>query len=407
MDRSHWQNLLLYRSLSLDPVIISLMKGENQADALHSLLLWAEKEGVSGNIWQKYLLYLLLMADNPLSRGALRGEKLEKTGLFAIATGEFAIIQDLLSRDIPGQRPLKDYQPAQENPVWQTEENALFDALLHQEPAEFARKILAYYQKFGFGELAFHPFFYWDNGLIPVNNSDLVDLDSLLGYEKQKTLIIRNTEAFLQGYKANNVLLYGERGTGKSSTVKGLGARYWKQGLRIIELNPRDISQLYELGRYLDGVALHFIVYIDDLSFEDFETEYKEFKAILEGGLCLRPDHILIYATSNRRHLINEKWQDREGGEINTREVLNEKLSLADRFGLTISYLSPDQEKFLAIVTDIAEKRGLEINRDRLEQEALLWEKWQHGLSGRSAVQFVNDMEIRLRQERSNENDSE
>ncbi len=405
MDRSHWQNLLLYHSLSLDPVIIHLMKGENQADAFQTLLLWAEEEGIHGNILQKYLLYRLLMADNPFSRGALRGEELETTGLFTTAAAEFSIVQGLLHRDIPGQGALKEYRTSQKSRIWQEEEDMLFASFLEESPADFAKKILIYYKKYGFGNLAFHPFFHWENGLSPILNPDLVELDDLLGYETQKNAVIRNTEAFLQGLRANNVLLYGERGTGKSSTVKGLGKRFWKQGLRIIELKSKDISQLDVLSRYLNGVALHFIVYIDDLSFEDFETEYKEFKAILEGGLSLRPDNILIYATSNRRHLINENWKEREVGEVYAREVLNEKLSLADRFGLTIAYLSPDQEEFLAIVADIAKKRGIDTPWEIVKQEALLWEKWQHGLSGRSAVQFINDMEIRQRQERSNKNE--
>lgn len=397
MDHSHWQNLLLYRSLSLDAVIIDLLTGEKQSEAFHKLLLWAEREGIYGNIWQKYLLYRLLMEDNPFSRGALRGEAMEGTGLFNIAVTEIAIVQKLLRSEIPGQGALKDYRPAGKGRSWQREEEALFGALLADEPAVFAKQLLQYYQRHGFGDFAFHPFFRWENGrLLPVANPDLVDLDNLVGYESQKQLICDNTEAFLRGLRANNVLLYGERGTGKSSTVKGLGKRFWQQGLRIIELNPRDIPDLNKLNRYLDGIGLRFIIFIDDLSFEDFETEYKEFKAILEGGLSLRPDTILIYATSNRRHLINENWKEREQDAVYVREVLNEKLSLADRFGLAVAYLSPDQEEFLGIVASIAAKRGLHIPRDLLTQEALMWEKWNHGLSGRSAVQFVNHMEIRL-----------
>ncbi len=358
-----------------------------------SLLTWAEEWGISGDLRKKHLLQSLIYSDNVLSRGALRGDDLVNSQLWQIAVKELETIKRLSSHS--GIAALEDYIPANSKCRWKKREEALFQSFLRDNPDIFLINLVEYYKKRGYGDFAFYPFFRWDNGLIPIKHPDLVKFSNLVGYERQKTKICRNTEGFLKGAAANNVLLYGERGTGKSSTIKAIGTRYYSKGLRLVEIERNNLPSLPALFRCLEDIALHFIVYIDDLSFDSEEGDYKTLKAFLEGGLSKTGDNVLIYATSNRRHLVRETWDERKGEEVNVRENSDEVLSLSHRFGLTIAYMNPDQEEFLNIVSHLAAGRGLRIPEDYLRQEALTWVRWQHNLSGRTAVQFINDLEVR------------
>lgn len=248
-----------------------------------------------------------------------------------------------------------------------------------------------YYEEHGCGIFEKYKAFIWDERLVGVKNRDKVTFDQLVGYERQKAALIENTDFFLRGYSANNVLLHGDRGTGKSSCVKALLNKFHDSKLRMISLNKNQVDYLYRIIDIIADRGCKFIIYIDDLSFEDTETEYKQFKSVLEGGIEAQPSNVLIYVTSNRRNIIKETWKDRgEEGEVHSGEGMQERLSLADRFGLTITFTSPDKENFLEIVKGIAEREKIEINENRLIEEALMWDVRQKGRSGRSARQFIN-----------------
>ncbi len=233
-----------------------------------------------------------------------------------------------------------------------------------------------------------------------VENPDPVNLSDLIGYEDERSEVIDNTKQFLKGYFANNVLLYGDRGTGKSSTVKAVLNEYYGYGLRIVEVPKVHLVDFPEIIRELKGRKQKFIIFVDDLVFGDNEESYTALKAILEGGLENRPQNVLIYATSNRRHLIKEKFSDREGlksgnadDEIRAADTIQEKLSLADRFGITVVFSSPDKKGYLDIVEGIAVRRGMAIDRESLHKEALKWELWYNGRSPRTARQFIDWLE--------------
>ena len=390
MEAQQW---IIYHEIIKDPLLAALCADPDDAEALFTLMRWGERHGIRGNLRLRYGLRLLL-GDHLFSRAAAGGTpagqsilelaEAETVRLFAVLK-RFARINDTFTHYVPGQEISVKQAEADLLACFEREDDIGFFSLLRN-----------FYCRWGFGDFAFAPFFRWRGGFEAVADPDLVTMDQLVGCVDQKEALIRNTAAFLNGKRANNALLYGERGTGKSSMVKALGTRFFGDGLRLIELDKSDIVALEEIAAGVQELGLKFIVFIDDLSFENEEMEYKEFKRILEGSLRRQPENLLIYATSNRRHLLKEYWQDRYGEEVNTRESRDEKLSLSSRFGLTVAFLSPDQEEFLAIVRDVAARRGLSLPVEELRREALQWEKWHHGRSGRSAVQFVNDLETRL-----------
>ncbi len=219
-------------------------------------------------------------------------------------------------------------------------------------------------------------------------------LDQLVGYEIQKKKLVDNTRAFVQGRKANNVLLFGDSGTGKSTSIKAIVNEFYPQGLRMIEIYKHQFKDLSAVIAQIKHRNYRFIIYMDDLSFEEFEVEYKFLKAVIEGGVETRPDNILIYATSNRRHLIKENWSDRndvevEGG-MHRSDTMEEKLSLVNRFGVTINYSKPSQKEYFHIVVELARKAGITMDEKELCAEANKWELSHGGISGRTAQQFIN-----------------
>lgn len=235
--------------------------------------------------------------------------------------------------------------------------------------------------------------------LAPVAHPHLFDLDDLVGVDEAKQELVRNTAQFVAGHPANNVLLWGERGTGKSSCIKGLLRPFAPKGLRMVEVHKGDLLQITDILRLLRGVPWRFILFCDDLAFDEGEVSYRELKAVLEGGIEARPENVLLYATSNRRHLMPEPMTDNLGREIHPEEAISEKLSLADRFGLTLSFYSFSQDTYLAIIEHYAESMGLSIGRDRLYTEALRWALAKGQRSGRSARQFMDDLAGRLAME--------
>ena len=267
---------------------------------------------------------------------------------------------------------------------------------------DMVRLLTEYYRQYGYGTFAMNRAFRiqrTDRELefLPISNIDRVKLDDLLGYEKQKEELRRNTEAFLDGKRANNVLLYGDAGTGKSTSVKALINEYFDRGLRMIEIYKHQFRDLSAVMGAIKNRNYRFIIFIDDLSFEENEVEYKFLKAVIEGGVETRPDNVLIYATSNRRHLIRETWNDRTDmehhGDIHRSDTVEEKLSLASRFGVTINYNAPTPKEYRSIVQFLAQRQGIDMDEETLLAMANTWEVRHGGFSGRVAQQFIHYLE--------------
>jgi len=258
---------------------------------------------------------------------------------------------------------------------------------LPPDPAAFERYWAFRWEKHGtIGKLA------------PIAHPHLVDLDDLVGIDDAKEVLVRNTAQFVAGNPANDVLLWGERGNGKSSCIKGLLNRFAPGGLRLVEVRRWDMLSLSALAAMLRGVPFRFVVFCDDLSFGEREDDYRVLKTLLDGGLEERPANVLIYATSNRRHLMPEPMSDNTGvGEIHPEEAVSEKLGLADRFGVRLGFPRFDQERFLAVVDQLALRLGLPVDRERLHEEALRWAMDNGHRSGRVARQFIDDLAGRLR----------
>ena len=263
---------------------------------------------------------------------------------------------------------------------------------------EIYEKVTAFYKTFGVGKFGLNKSFRIserDGKIIPITNTVEISFDELVGYELQKEKLIANTRAFVEGKRANNCLLYGDAGTGKSSSVKAVLNKFYPDGLRMIEIYKHQFIYLSDILSQIKNRNYRFIIYMDDLSFEEFETEYKYLKAVIEGGLEVRPENVLIYATSNRRHLIKELWSDRTDMEhnkdVHRSDTMQEKLSLADRFGITIGYFAPNQNQYFDIVSGIAKEHPeLELDEEELYNEARKWELRNGGRSGRAARQLVD-----------------
>ena len=228
--------------------------------------------------------------------------------------------------------------------------------------------------------------------IIPITKIAHVHLDDLVGYEIAKTKLIENTEAFVEGRRANNCLLFGDAGTGKSSSIKAVLNQYYDRGLRMIEVYKHQFQDLNDIISQVKSRNYKFIIYMDDLSFEEFEIEYKYLKAVIEGGLERRPENVLIYATSNRRHLIRETFRDKadRDEELHTNDTVQEKLSLVARFGVTIYFGRPEKKEFQEIVRQLAQRSGIEMPEEELLLAANKWELSHGGLSGRTAQQFID-----------------
>ena len=254
-----------------------------------------------------------------------------------------------------------------------------------------------FYKEFGVGKLGLHKAFrvaHDEEGvhIVPITKIAHVQLDELVGYESAKKKLIDNTEAFVKGRRANNCLLFGDAGTGKSSSIKAILNKYYDQGLRMIEVYKHQFQDLNDVIAQIKNRNYKFIIYMDDLSFEEFEIEYKYLKAVIEGGLERKPDNVLIYSTSNRRHLIRESFRDKEerDEELHTNDTVQEKLSLVARFGVTIYFGKPAKKEFQEIVRQLAKRNGIEMDEEKLLLEANRWELNHGGMSGRTAQQFID-----------------
>lgn len=356
-----------------------------QALPVAEIIRFAETEAVTGNILREYLITRLLADDNVLARvlqeTAQAGESLKAAALADITAllGTLETAAGWLAAYTPSVRRQMRFGAYQRS----------LEAIVAAEgPAAVLEGIIAHYRAFGGGPEARHIAMIWDKGLVGVDRLDGISLERLYCLASQKQALEENTEAFLRGLPANNVLLYGNSGCGKSSMVKALLDRYHGQGLRLVQIQKEDLAELPQLMRRIGGRRLRYIVFMDDLSFESDDLGYKTLKTILDGGVEKQPDNVLFYATSNRLHLICESWAEREGKDVHVTDTRNEKLSLSERFGIRVSFLSPDQKEYLAMVEGILAEAGIEAT-DALRAEAVRW-AWQcNGLSGRTAAQFA------------------
>lgn len=270
-----------------------------------------------------------------------------------------------------------------------------------ESDAAFQKTVTEFYRGFGVGKFGLNKAFHirMDEGasqvdIEPITRVEHISLDDLVGYELQKAKLIENTEAFIEGRAANNVLLFGDSGTGKSSSIKAILNQYYDRGLRMIEVYKHQFRGLSDVLEQIKDRNYKFIIYMDDLSFEEYEIEYKYLKAIIEGGLGIKPQNVLIYATSNRRHLIRESFRDKRelDEDLHKNDTVQEKLSLVARFGVTIYYGSPEKKEFQKIVRVLAKRYHVEMPEEELLLEANKWELSHGGLSGRTASQFITHL---------------
>ncbi len=371
-------------------------------------------EPLVGDAWQNHLLDRLLADDNPFSRKAQRAP-LDAMGsaLVGQAYVELAALHGLIALDAHALQTAALRVAPHERWLGWDGFRPLGADTAPRDPAAHALKqrllaaadwgpllpaLAEHYARAGTGLFARYRAFRWERAdgrgyLEGIAHPDTPRLDDLVGYEAERDLLLRNTEHFLAGYPANNVLLYGDRGTGKSSTVRALLTAYSDRGLRLVEVAKAHLPDLPRLLDLLRDRRERFILFVDDLSFHETETEFKELKAVLEGGLEARPPNVLLYATSNRRHLVQERFEDRAGavnGELHGVDTAQEKLSLSDRFGITLTFVAPDQDRYLTIVRALAAARALPIDADELRRRALAWALRHKGRSGRTARQFVD-----------------
>ena len=380
-------------------------------DVINEILELSENHGFEGNLWQDYLTYLLASHENAYSTACeIIGEV--DGSVNKIALHDFEIFIELFQYDFqPLQKVLGasamallwDYQGDKGhgkvfNRRIRDRICKLSQNLAEACDAEEFKKILTqFYKEFGVGKLGLHKAFRVERNeagveIVPITKIAHVHLDDLIGYDIPKKKLVDNTEAFVKGRKANNCLLFGDAGTGKSSSIKAILNQYYDQGLRMIEVYKHQFQDLNDVIAQIKNRNYKLIIYMDDLSFEEFQIEYKYLKAVIEGGLERKPENVLIYATSNRRHLIRETFRDKQerDQELHTNDTVQEKLSLVSRFGVTIYFGKPEKKEFQEIVRQLAKRNGIEMEEKELLLEANKWELAHGGLSGRTAQQFID-----------------
>lgn len=447
------KQLMIFEEVSKDPIIstfldilgVCVREGSEPTllfELYHSLIRdvvsWRETfNGYSvGSPWQDYVMRCLLGDENILTQKLEQNQTLsasleeavrqdlraiQSLCLCEIDSLKRLVLQYLKRSKVPlfqnlNERSLPDWNGFQGNydrsslselqyVVEERTHQVMLKLFESKDWGDHINTITRYIQTTGTGICSEYAMFRWISSdgsgyLRPTMRPDAVRLKDLIGYEVQRSEIITNTEQFVYGYFANNVLLYGDRGTGKSSTVKALVNEYATRGkgLRLVEVSRDDLCHLFDITQLLATKSQRFIIFVDDLSFGDGETGYRELKALLEGSSEVLPDNMLIYATSNRRHFVKETLDDNEEyrDEIRVQDSIQEKLSLADRFGITAVFLLPTRQKYLEIVETLAAMHQIEIPRDELQRRALEWEVRRNGRSPRSAQQFIRSLQGEL-----------
>ena len=390
---------------------------------IHMLLDLATECGFDRNLWQDFIAYLIAMTETPYTLVSERAKKVDGS-VNSFVTDDIKILMKLFLWDFSHLdkslgtdhfSTITSYKAVQKedriyNKNVSVRVRELSDKILKAiESKKSAQKkcdamlsvITDFYGRYGVGIFGMNQAFRINgeqNGaIVPVTIRGNESLDDLIGYEQQKKLLSENTERFLNGRPANNVLLYGDAGTGKSTSVKAILNRYYDDGLRMIEVYRHDFKYLNHVIEAVQNRNYRFIIFMDDLSFEESESDYKYLKAVIEGGLYPAPENVLIYATSNRRHLVKETWtdrSDRSSDELHRSDTVSEKLSLSDRFGLKIGYFKPSEQEYFEIVKGISKRvKDLNMTDEKLLSLAREWEMGGGGLSGRSAEQFIRMIE--------------
>jgi uncharacterized protein len=436
-------SLVIYRQILQDPVVarmiefLDLIAHDPSQSWQHSRKLAAayalffsalatkaasNREAPVGNPWQNHLLDLVLNDENAFSyRSASVRVKAFGSSLIQQVQEDLRKLHRLyLLESVQIQSALKNVFPESTWVGWDQLESSIHDEASSPTSRRTSLKqhlhvtanwdscvdrLAEFYSSAGVGIFSQFRAFHWKPGvpagsLEGIESVDPIRLGDLVGCDDQKDWLIRNTAHFLAGLPANNVFVYGDRGTGKSSAIKALLHHFADKPFRMLEISREHLSDLPQVMKILRSRREYFVVFIDDLSFEEGETQYKTLKAVLEGGLESRPANVLIYATSNRRHLIREYFSDREtyeSDEVRHQDTLQEKVSLADRFGIQLVFVAPDQHQYLAIITSMAQCRGIQLPADELKEKALQWAQLHNGRSGRTARQFMDFLTAELK----------
>lgn len=421
-------SLLLYQAVLQEPIAQAfgkllttlLQDDESSWICLTAYGQWFQSLATAELTWQDFLLLQLLRADNCFTRQVQHRplDTLPKA-LIAAAQHDLRILRQLYACDGKQLSQWVQTKARLETPpiIWDIEQPTDVQPTANQAPAtaitelrqhplwvklaqalnweDLLAEIINFYRQFGTGLFACYQAFRWQAGkLVGVAHPDPIQLNELTGYESQKVALQQNTEALLRGQPALHVLLYGSRGTGKSSLIKALLSAYSVQGLRLIEVSKADLQDLSTIVDLVRDVPQKFIIFVDDLSFEEDDDDYKALKVVLEGNITARPLNVVVYATSNRRHLIREFFGDRprpsDADEINSWDTMQEKLSFSDRFGLTLTFEPTNQETYLTIIHHLANQTGITLDPQELEFRALQWATRHNGRSGRTARQFID-----------------
>lgn len=420
--------LVIYRNLEEDSILFRMaeiceefVSGNYVKENLNTrifreinkLLDVATQYGFNDNLWHNYLAYILATNENPFS---ITCEKVGATDgtVNHFAKNDFRIFKALFDYDfsemeealgidcfsvVLNYRAIEKTERRYNKNV--SEKVRMLSSQIEQakDENEIFDIVTDFYKQYGVGKFGLNKAFrvrHEDAGveLVPITNTEEVRLDDLIGYELQKEKLVENTKNFVEGRKANNCLLFGDSGTGKSTSIKAILNEYYNQGLRMIEIYKHQFKDLSTVIAQIKNRNYRYIIYMDDLSFEEFEIEYKYLKAVIEGGLETKPDNVLIYATSNRRHLIRETWSDRSDmskDELHRSDTMQEKLSLVNRFGVSINYSKPTQKEYFEIVCKLAKRYdNITLSDEELCKEANKWELSHGGISGRTAQQFIN-----------------
>lgn len=420
--------LVIYRNISKDSILFRLAdickrfdRGSYEKEDLiteiyeqiHRLLEISTRYGFDKNLWHNYLAFELAMSENPFTMVSEKVGANEGT-VNEFAKGDFQIFKQLFDYDFSGMeqeleincfavilnyRAIVKSEQIFNKSVSEKVQKLSADIELAQDELALYHIITDFYRTYGVGKFGLNEAFRVspdeEYGILsPITTTGDMTLDDLVGYESQKQKLIENTEAFVSGRRANNVLLFGDAGTGKSTSVKAILNQYYSRGLRMIEVYKHEFKYLSQIISEIKNRNYRFVIYMDDLSFEEFEIEYKYLKAVIEGGLENKPENVLIYATSNRRHLIRETWSDRSDmskDELHRSDTMQEKLSLVARFGVTIGFYRPSQQEYFNIVTELAKKHPeITLSEEELHLKANQWELSHGGISGRTAQQFIN-----------------
>ena len=374
-------------------------------DALRAYGRWFRALAAGQYSWPTYIIEQILQAENPFTQQVQHQDLSDLTpGLVAAARHDLRVLQELAHSRDRLHDALRPLLPHPLNPMVETLElphpaDSIFEG--QQDWAEALPALVDHYRHHGTGVFGRYHAFSWQNGqLVGHAHPDPITMDELVGYESQRAQLVQNTRALLAGYPALNVLLYGSRGSGKSALIKSLLTEYGTEGLRLLEVAKSELQALPQIMEQLRSVPQKFVIFVDDLSFEADEETYKALKVVLEGGLTARPPNMVVYATSNRRHLIREFFGERPrpsaSDEIHAWDTVQEKLSLSDRFGLTLTFEPADQPTYLTIVHHLAQRAGITLAPAELEHQALQWATRHNGRSGRTARQFIDALQANI-----------